>query len=88
MTPISKEKKVLRQSPDKFYKSEVLRIKKDLPKNIRDLIYENFPEYNTAKGHDLIMNVLAGRSPDMKLTEILKQFALANIKPTQTEIPA
>lgn len=76
-------KKSLRLSPDKFYSSEVLKIKKDLPKNIRDLIYENFPEYNTAKGSELIMNVLAGRSPCMRLTEILKQFAFANKQNTQ-----
>ncbi|MDO9187146.1 MAG: hypothetical protein Q7W13_14120 [Bacteroidia bacterium] len=78
----------LSDSPGKKCKADVLKIKKDLPKNVRDLIYGSFPEYNTAKGYNLISNVLAGRTAHTKLTEILKQLALANKQNTQIEIPS
>lgn len=68
----------LRKSPSAALKEQVAKIKCDLPKNIRELIYEKFPEYNTAKGAVLIQNVLAGRSADLRLTEILKAYAFAN----------
>lgn len=77
----------LSDSPSKKCKAEVLKIKQDLPKNVRDLIYEKFPEYNTAKGATLIQNVLAGRTANSRLTEILKQFAFINKISTQTTIP-
>lgn len=77
----------LSDSPGKKCKADVLKIKKDLPKNVRALIYENFPEYNTATGSNLISNVLAGRTAHSRLTEILKQFAFVNKQNTQIEIP-
>lgn len=64
----------LRENPRKKCKEEVAAIKNELPKNIRELIYSKFPEYNTAKGATLINNVLAGRTADLKLTDILKEF--------------
>lgn len=81
-------KKTLRQSPNEFCKAEVSKIKKNLPHNLRELIYEKFPEYNTAKGSVLINNVLAGNTADLRLTEILKSFAFINTHVTviQTEI--
>lgn len=77
----------LSDSPSKKCKAEVLKIKKDLPANLRELIFEKFPEYNTAKGYNLISNVLAGRTANSRLTEILKQFAFINTQITQFEIP-
>ena len=87
MGELKKENTSLRKSPNDFCKAEVLKIKKDLPENLRELIYEKFPEYNTSKGVALINNVLSGRSADLRLTEILKSFAFINTQVTQTEIP-
>lgn len=78
----------LHQSPSKKCKAEVLEIKNDLPKNVKELIFEKFPQYNTAKGVNLISNVLAGRTADLKLTEILKSFASINTQVTQIQIPS
>ena len=66
----------LRKSPDQMYKERVISIKDKLPKNFRQIIYDTFPEYNTAKGAILINNVVVGRSPDVRLTEILLQNTL------------
>ena len=76
----------LRIDPNTACKEEVQKIKANLPKNIRDRICEKFPEYNTKIGSKLMDNVLAGRSADLRLTEILKQFAFANKTSTQTTI--
>lgn len=64
----------LRENPRTKLTEQVAAIKEELPKNIRELIYKKFPEYNTAKGANLINNVLAGRTADARLTEILKAF--------------
>jgi len=66
--------KTLRQSPNASLKEEVLKIKHLLPKNTRAIIYESYPEYNTAKGANLINNVLRGLTADQRLTGILKQI--------------
>jgi hypothetical protein len=68
----------LRKSPNDAYKARVKAIKEKLPKNFREIIYEKFPKYNTAKGAMLINNVVALRSPDITLTEILEQIAANN----------
>lgn len=77
----------LRQDPNAACKAEVEKIKKDLPKNIREQVCEKFPQYNTKHGSTLLNNVLAGRSADLRLTEILKRFAFENTQVTQIEIP-
>lgn len=78
----------LRKDPSAACKAEVAKIKKDLPKNIREQICEKFPEYNTKKGSALINNVLGGYSADLRLTEILKYFAFINTQVTQIQIPS
>lgn len=77
----------LRKSPSVELKAQVAKIKNDLPHNIKTLIIEKFPEYDTKKGTILIQNVLAGRTADLRLTEILKSYAFINKLPKQTEIP-
>lgn len=80
-------KKQLRQSPNDMYRARVEKVKPFLPKNFREIIFEKFPEYNTSSNSNLIMNVLAGRSSDVRLTEILEQIALKTPEPTnQTTI--
>jgi len=61
---------------DKVWSAEIthLKIKHLLPKNTRAIIYESYPEYNTAKGANLINNVLRGLTADQRLTGILKQI--------------
>ena len=68
-------------------KEQVAKIKNDLPHNVKKLIIEKFPEYDTKKGTILIQNVLAGRTADLRLTEILKAFAFANKQGVQLSIP-
>lgn len=77
----------LRKSPSVELKAQVAKIKNDLPHNVKTLIIEKFPEYDTKKGTILIQNVLAGRSADVRLTEILKAFAFANKQGVQLSIP-
>lgn len=64
----------LRENPRTKLIEQVKAIKGELPKNIRERIFNKFPEYNTAKGAVLIQNVLAGRTADARLTEILKSL--------------
>lgn len=78
----------LRKDPNATCKAEVSKIKNQLPKNIRKQVCEKFPQYNTKTGSKLLDNVLAGRSADLRLTEILKSFASINTQVTQIEIPS
>ena len=71
-------KNPLRQSPKESFNERVKVIKPLLPKNLRAIIYANFPKYNTPSGAILINNVLMGRSSDVALTQILEQIARSN----------
>lgn len=64
--------KQLRVDPGADCKRRVKLIKKKLPKNIKQKIFQDHKEYDTASGTRLIDNVIAGRSADLKLTEILE----------------
>lgn len=78
----------LRKDPNAACKEQIAKIKKDLPKNVRVLVCEEFPEYNTKVGAKLLDNVLSGSSADLRLTEILKKFAFINTQVTQIQIPS
>lgn len=69
------EKTAQRTSPATACKERVAAIRAKLPKNVRLLIMDKYSEYNTGTGSILINNVLAGRSADLKLTEILEKIA-------------
>lgn len=56
-------------------KTRVLAVRPRLPQNIRSLVIDQHPEYDTAFGSRKLNNVLAGASSDEKLTEILESFA-------------
>jgi hypothetical protein len=68
-------KKTLRVSPNDHYKQRVKEAKKFLPANVRDMVYEKFPQYATVEGIQLLNNVLSGSSSDVLLTEILEQIS-------------
>lgn len=70
----------LRTDPNKAFKARVAKVAGKLPRNYRDIIYSNYPAYNTERGRKLIANVVDGRSPDMHLTEILEAIAAGKLK--------
>lgn len=55
-------------------KERVKLIKQKLPKHIKKIIITNYPEYNSVEGCNLINNVLALKSPDLRLCEILEKI--------------
>ena len=81
-----KMKSQIRQSPNESYKARVKAVKRSLPKNVRDIIYERFPQYSKPDGVSLINNVLTGSSSDVALTEILEQISLRYKQEKQEEI--
>ena len=58
-------------------KLRVLAIRGQLPANVRALIRERFPAYDTAKGAKKIENVLNAASSDQALTEFLESLTVA-----------
>jgi hypothetical protein len=56
-------------------KARVLAVRPRLPQNIRTLVLDEYPEYDTAQGSRKLNNVLAFASSDRRLTEILEGFA-------------
>ena len=73
-------KKFERLSPTAAYTARVKAIKSTLPKNYKDILYANHPEYNTHKGSVLVQNVVSLRSADIALTEILEKIASGELK--------
>jgi len=73
-------KKPLRVDPGKACKDRVKKIKMYLPISYKQIILENFPEYETEKGHNLITYVINLRAADLRLTEILEQIAAGKLK--------
>jgi hypothetical protein len=57
-------------------KSRVLALRSKLPQNVRALVMEHYPEYDSRKGSTKLNNVLSGASSDLKLTEILESLAV------------
>ena len=57
-------------------KARVLAVRPRLPQNVRALVMEKHPEYNTAQGSRKLNNVLAFASSDAKLTAIIESLAL------------
>lgn len=55
-------------------KERVAAVKPHLPKNWRKLVFEKMPELNTHTGSTLLTNVLAGRSTDYRITEVLESI--------------
>jgi hypothetical protein len=55
-------------------KMRVLAIRGQLPANVRALILERYPDYDTAKGAKKIHNVLGGASSDVRLTDFLESL--------------
>lgn len=55
-------------------KIRVLAIKAKLPGNVRALLFDRFPAYDTAKGAKKIDNVLTGASSDEDLTVFLESL--------------
>jgi hypothetical protein len=68
-----------RISPSDAYIQRVKAIKPNLPKNYRAIILSNYPEYNSVKGGVLIQNVVAMRTADVLLTEILEKIAKGDL---------
>ena len=48
--------------------------------DFRTIAFEAEPVYNCPKGWDKIQKAWWGKKPDLRLTEILSDFLLANIK--------
>lgn len=67
-------------NPRKATVSRVQAVKSKLPKNFRQIILANYPEYNTATGAVLINNVVALRTAHIELTEILERIASGELK--------
>lgn len=58
-------------------KSRVLALRAKLPQNVRSLVVERYPEYDSRKGSTKLNNVLSGASSDQRLTEILESLVTA-----------
>ncbi|MGI4875251.1 MAG: hypothetical protein ACRYFX_29190 [Janthinobacterium lividum] len=56
-------------------KARVLAVRSRLPKDIRTLVLDKYPEYDTAQGSRKLNNVLAYASSDERLTQILEALA-------------
>lgn len=65
----------LRVDPGVECKRRVAAIKSQLPKGVKAIITKEHSEYDTIAGGRLIDNVIAGKSSDLKLTEILEEIA-------------
>jgi hypothetical protein len=65
----------LRVAPKDDCSRRIMAVKPLLPKGYKTTLFENYPEYNTAKGSALVNNVLRLNSTDMRITEILEQLA-------------
>lgn len=77
MSVAGKRKKVsnpLRVDPHAGYVQRVEKIKGNLPRNFRNIVYQHYPEYNSEDGRELINNVLALRTVCTRLTEILERI--------------
>jgi hypothetical protein len=55
-------------------KSRVLALRGKLPHNVRSLVVERYPEYDSRKGSTKLNNVLSGAGSDQRLTEILESM--------------
>ena len=53
--------------------------------DVKKIILQHYPEYNTAEGGDLITSVWNKRKADVKLTEILEQIATGKLKLSKTK---
>lgn len=69
-----------RVSPSAAFIKRVKSAKVDLPKDYKKIIYTNYPEYNTHEGSVLVQNVVACRTADVVLTEILEKIASGELK--------
>lgn len=69
-----------RVSPTTAYTNRVDLIKGKLPKNYKEVLLTNHPEYNNHKGAILVQNVVALRSADVVITEILERIASGELK--------
>jgi hypothetical protein len=67
--------KTVRVDPGADCKRRVANIRTALPKDIKKIIIAKYPEYNTIANGKLIENVLAGKSADLRLTEIFEAIA-------------
>ena len=56
-------------------KERIKTIKSKLPRDYRKVVKKMYPEYNTIEGMDLLNNVVALRSTDLRLCEILERIA-------------
>jgi|GEM_PF-5504907 len=56
-------------------KTRVFAVRPRLPQNVRALVVERHPEYDTRSGAIKLNNVLSGASSDERLTEILESLA-------------
>ena len=69
------EKTLKTVSPTKKLKARVQAVKDKLPEGYRAIIIQHYDEYNTVKGYQLISNVIALRTANEPLTEILEKIA-------------
>lgn len=65
----------LRKDPTSVYKERAKAAANSLPRNYRDILLSNYPEYNNEEGRKLISRVVFGNSADIVLTEILEKIA-------------
>ena len=68
--------KIIGSTPTEL-KARVLAVRPRLPQNVRTIVLDKYPEYDTAQGSRKLNNVLAFASSDARLTEILESIALA-----------
>lgn len=67
-----------RSAKAKSLRERVIAAKPFLPKNYKDLILDMIPEYKTMYGMNLLINVIALRSTDEKITLAMEQLAQKN----------
>lgn len=59
----------------KLIQNELKNAKCIKQKDFREYVVKNEPIYNCAEGYDKIQNAWYGRTPDLRLTELIQSYA-------------
>lgn len=67
--------KPLKRKPVQACKARVEAAKPNLPEGWVSILIRHYPEYDTIAGGHLLKNIIAGRSSDLIITEIIEKIA-------------
>lgn len=57
-----------------WFREQLAEVKKDLPENYRQKLFEKRPDLDSSKGINRINNVITGRTTDLSLLNTLREI--------------